>query len=615
MKLPLGGNASQAASPLAASVAAGARAESGSIASLDAAIASSFMRAICFMQPSIQDLAKAPCFSTISITDFEAARSFAAATPSSIDRLEKAAISAFSSSIPFMETAADFIIASTEAGLKALMPPKDFAIFSMDWLMFFRASAAKVSKRAGIWVVASMGRLLVNVWRAASGGNSRPGSASRCGRVRRRLRCAASTVSLHRNIPPQELNSSAIRSRIRFQSRGQRVTLISELIVRATHGKAPEQAPYRTGTRAVMRMTGRGRLARLVMAVGLALLALAAMPQGAQAAPYAAYVIDARTGEVLHSRDADRRLHPASLTKMMTLYLAIEAVKEGRLGLDQAVTISRRAAQQPPSKIGLRAGSKVTIRNLLRAAAVKSANDAAVALAEATAGSVDNWARLATAKARMFGMMDTTFKNPHGLTEEGHLSTAHDMALLGRRLFFDHPEYYNLFSRRTTTALGKTIYATNRRLLSDYPGADGIKTGYTRAAGFNLVASAHRGEKHIIAAMFGGRSSADRTRKVSELLDMGFARAPRHAAIIPPAAAGAKTLVAAAPLPATRPSAPKSLLGRAAEALTPTAAAAEATRSPVFVSATRYAPSRAAMPRMRPALEIGTAMQLPPRRP
>ncbi len=364
-----------------------------------------------------------------------------------------------------------------------------------------------------------------------------------------------------------------------------------------------------------MRMTGHGRLARFVMAVGLALLALAAMPQGAQAAPYAAYVIDARTGEVLHSRDADRRLHPASLTKMMTLYLAIEAVKEGRLGLDQTVTVSRRAAQQPPSKIGLRAGSKVTIRNLLRAAAVKSANDAAVVLAEAVGGSVENWAQLATAKARMFGMMDTTFKNPHGLTETGHLSTAHDMAILGRRLFFDHPEYYNLFSRKTTTAMGKTIYATNRRLLSGYPGADGIKTGYTRAAGFNLVASAHRGGKHVIAAMFGGRSSADRTRKVSELLDMGFARAPRHAAVIPPAKTGAAALVASAPLPAIRPQAPKSLLGRAAQVLTPTAAAAEATRSPAFISATRYAPSRTRMPRMRPALEIGTAMQLPPRRP
>ena len=196
-----------------------------------------------------------------------------------------------------------------------------------------------------------------------------------------------------------------------------------------------------------MRRTRPGAPARLAMAIGLALLAVWSFASApAQAAPYAALVMDARTGEVVYAENADTRLHPASLTKMMTLYLAIEAVKEGRLKLDQTVKVSALAARQPPSRIGLRTGERVTIRNLMRAAAVKSANDAATALAEATAGSVDAWAKMATAKARILGMPNTTFKNPHGLTQAGHLSTARDMATLGRRLFFDHPEYYNLFS-------------------------------------------------------------------------------------------------------------------------------------------------------------------------
>lgn len=360
-----------------------------------------------------------------------------------------------------------------------------------------------------------------------------------------------------------------------------------------------------------MRRTRPGAPARLAMAIGFALLAVwsfASTP--AQAAPYAALVMDARTGEVVYAENADTRLHPASLTKMMTLYLAIEAVKEGRLSLDQTVKVSSKAARQPPSRIGLRAGERVSIRNLMRAAAVKSANDAATALAEATAGSVDAWARMATAKARILGMPNTTFKNPHGLTEAGHLSTARDMATLGRRLFFDHPEYYNLFSRKKTTAMGKTVYATNRRLLAAYPGADGIKTGYTRAAGFNLVSSAHRGDQRVIAAVFGARSSADRTERISRLMDMGFSRTPRMAKVIPPASVTAGTVVAAAPVPEERPAPPQSLLARVGKAIAPAAAHAA-----VRDTGTRYAPRAAALPVGRPATEFGLALQLPPRRP
>ena len=258
-------------------------------------------------------------------------------------------------------------------------------------------------------------------------------------------------------------------------------------------------------------------------------LAPGLMVRQAQAAPYAAMVIDARTGEVLHSRNADARLHPASLTKMMTLYIAFEAIKNGEMRLDTRVLISRNAAAVPPSKLGRVAGQKIKLRYLIRAASVKSANDAATAIGEALEGSEARFARRMNRTAKALGMTRTTFKNAHGLTENGHLSSARDMTLLGRHLLFDYPEYYNLFSRTQTDAGIKQVANTNRRLLASYRGADGIKTGYTRAAGFNLVASAVRGNERIIATVFGGRSSASRNAKVAELLDLGFKRAPSSA--------------------------------------------------------------------------------------
>ncbi len=249
----------------------------------------------------------------------------------------------------------------------------------------------------------------------------------------------------------------------------------------------------------------------------------------AMAAPYAALVVDARTGEVLHSNNADTRLHPASLTKMMTLYIAFEAVQRGEISLDTPVTISKRAAAEPPSKLGLKSGQRVAFKYLIRAAAVKSANDAATAIAEAISGSEAKFARRMNKTAKALGMTRTTFKNAHGLTESGHMSTARDMTMLGRHLFYDYPKYYNLFSRRVTNAAGKSVRNTNRRFLAAYEGADGIKTGYTQAAGFNLVASARRGNERVIATLFGGRSTATRNAKVAELLDLGFRRAPETA--------------------------------------------------------------------------------------
>lgn len=273
--------------------------------------------------------------------------------------------------------------------------------------------------------------------------------------------------------------------------------------------------------------------------MALALIALGAAfsaPQTANAAPYAAYVMDARTGETLYSNNADTRLHPASLTKMMTLYIAFEEIERGRLTLDTMITVSKNAAAQPPSRLGLRAGQKIQLRYLIRAAAVKSANDAASAIGDHIGGGTDKFAKRMTRTARALGMKNTTFRNANGLTAKGHLSTAHDMSILGRHLFYDFPQYYNIFSRRSADAGMAEVASTNRRFLDSYKGADGIKTGYTEPAGFNLTASAERGGVRIIASVFGGKSTANRNAKMVELLDLGFAKAAKGVKAAPPPA-------------------------------------------------------------------------------
>ncbi|WP_149589875.1 D-alanyl-D-alanine carboxypeptidase family protein [Tabrizicola flagellatus] len=256
-----------------------------------------------------------------------------------------------------------------------------------------------------------------------------------------------------------------------------------------------------------------------------------------QAAPFAAIVMDGRTGEVLYEKNAHARLHPASLTKMMTLYIAFQEIEAGRLSLDTMVTVSKYAASQPPSRLGLKPGQRISMRHLIRAAAIKSANDAASAIGDHISGDAASFAKRMTRTARQLGMNNTTFKNANGLTAEGHLSTAYDMNVLGRHLFYDFPQYYHIFSRRTADAGIATVTNTNSRFLDSYEGADGIKTGYTGPAGFNLTASARRGDKHIIATVFGGTSSANRNAKMAELMDIGFARARNGVKEQPPKAA------------------------------------------------------------------------------
>ncbi len=318
-----------------------------------------------------------------------------------------------------------------------------------------------------------------------------------------------------------------------------------------------------------------------------------------------------RNGAVLYESNADRRQHPASLTKMMTLYLTFEAVRDGRLGLDQKLRVSQNAARQPASKLYLKAGQRVAVRDLIRAAAIKSANDAAMVLAEGVGGSERAFAEMMTRRARQLGMKNSSFRNPHGLTASGHMTTARDMATLARHLYFDFPEYFNIFGRTSDYAAGKRIWTTNR-LLKSYPGADGLKTGYTRAAGYNLAATAHRGDKRVVAVLLGGRSSAQRNQEVARLLDLGFGRAQDAVRSVRPQGPG-RLLVSAAPLPEAKPEAPATGLAAVAEALSPAAEAATppaAVVAPVTVmSRSRLAPRAAGLPprRISPAV---TTLQL-----
>lgn len=236
----------------------------------------------------------------------------------------------------------------------------------------------------------------------------------------------------------------------------------------------------------------------------------------------ASLVIDAESGRVLHAVNADTHNYPASLTKMMTLLLVFEALDDGRLSLSQALPVSQRAAQQPPSKVGLAAGRTITVKDAIYALVTKSANDVAVAVAEALAGSERDFALAMTAKARKLGMAQTTFRNASGLPHTGQMSTARDMATLARALITLYPRYYRFFSTEQYTLAG-TTYKNHNQLLGSYDGVDGIKTGYIRASGFNLVVSAKRDESRLIGVVFGGRSPTARDRLMERLLDKAFA--------------------------------------------------------------------------------------------
>jgi D-alanyl-D-alanine carboxypeptidase len=264
-----------------------------------------------------------------------------------------------------------------------------------------------------------------------------------------------------------------------------------------------------------------GFLARLA-AAALACLALALLPIRAEAAGrYAAYVIDARTGEVLHQENANQQLYPASLTKLMTLYLTFRALDRGDLTLDSRLAVSGYAAAQSPTKLGLVTGSRIRVEDALLGLVTQSANDASVVLAEAIGGSESRFTRLMTQQARALGMSRTNFSSTNGLPDPDNVSTAHDMAVLARALINDYPQYYPYFATKNFRYRGRN-FPNHNHLMSSYPGMDGMKTGYIRAAGFNLVASAVRGRTRLIGVVFGGTSPSARNARMAELLDEAF---------------------------------------------------------------------------------------------
>jgi D-alanyl-D-alanine carboxypeptidase len=231
--------------------------------------------------------------------------------------------------------------------------------------------------------------------------------------------------------------------------------------------------------------------------------------------------MDAETGKILQETNADTRNYPASLTKMMTLYLVFDALKSGRLKLIDRLKVTAKATRQPSSKLGLTRRSKITVKQAILALTIKSANDVAVAVAETLAKNERDFALKMTAMARRIGMSSTTFRNASGLPHRAQLSTARDMAILGNSLLRDFPHYYHFFSESRFTFNGKVLKNHNR-LLRIFDGADGIKTGYIRASGFNLVASVKRGNRRLIGVVFGGRTQRARDRVMIRLLDNGF---------------------------------------------------------------------------------------------
>jgi D-alanyl-D-alanine carboxypeptidase len=287
------------------------------------------------------------------------------------------------------------------------------------------------------------------------------------------------------------------------------------------------------------------RLFATVAAI-LSLTAGAPAPAFADTPPYAAMAIDANTGAVLHNRAGDERRYPASLTKMMTLYMTFELIELGRMSYATKIRMTEEGAAAAPSKLGLKAGEEISVVDAIKALVTKSANDVAIALAQHIGGSEANFARLMTDKARAIGMTSTTFKNASGLPDDEQVTTARDMLTLALRLQDEFPDHYKLFATNTFTYGGHT-YRNHNALLARYRGVDGIKTGYTRASGFNLVSSVRRDGKHVVAAVFGGKTGRIRNARMRSVLDDALAKASTKVTRKPALGAPAPQPVAARP--------------------------------------------------------------------
>ncbi len=238
---------------------------------------------------------------------------------------------------------------------------------------------------------------------------------------------------------------------------------------------------------------------------------------------YSSIVLDAASGNILSAVNADDYRFPASLTKMMTIYMLFEALRDRRVSLNDAVPVSAWSASMSPTKLGLLPGTYITVEQALLGLVTKSANDAAAALGEMMGGDEDRFAQMMTLRARALGMSRTTFRNASGLPDWSQVTTARDMAILGRRLIQDFPGFYHYFSTPSFQFHGRTIY-NHQRLLQSYPGADGLKTGYIEASGYNVVTSALRGDARLVAVVMGGASGGERDLHTASLLDQGFDR-------------------------------------------------------------------------------------------
>ncbi|MDQ1078562.1 D-alanyl-D-alanine carboxypeptidase family protein [Pseudoroseomonas cervicalis] len=337
-------------------------------------------------------------------------------------------------------------------------------------------------------------------------------------------------------------------------------------------------------------MPGIGHIAARAMRrallpmLALLLLAMGAQPTAAQigGARYSAIVMDAATGEELISVNAGASRYPASLTKMMTLYMMFEAMQQGRMTLATRIPVSRHAAGQEPSKLGLKPGSSISARDAILALVTKSANDVAAAVAEYIGGSEVQFGRMMTRRAQSLGMRDTSFRNASGLPDANQVTTARDMALLSRALIRHFPQHYAYFNARSFSWRGQTIRGHNR-VLDEYDGADGLKTGFIRASGFNLASSAERGGVRLIVVVFGGATSRERDDHVMALLDRGFQERGRGSDMMVAGRAGA-------PLPAG----PRLVGAAQAAAIAPALPRARAVPPPQPRAAARPEPRRAA---------------------
>ncbi len=286
------------------------------------------------------------------------------------------------------------------------------------------------------------------------------------------------------------------------------------------------------------------------LAVGFAALLLAFVLAGpADAARYASIIVEADTGTIVYSRNADHRRYPASLVKMMTLYLIFESIDEGQLTLATELSVSKRAAGQTPSKLGLTAGSTITLEDAILAVVTKSANDAATVLAEALGETEVQFAVRMTERAQKLGMVRTRFTNATGLPNRRQRTTARDMATLAFALLDDFPQHYHYFATPAFEYDERT-YENHNEMLTSYSGTDGIKTGYIRASGFNLVASVERDNRRLVGVVFGGRTASSRDAHLRDLLDRAFAKPPAASAIhipgVKPRRDATQTTIAAA---------------------------------------------------------------------